>query len=143
MAHDFDVGDYAAAATVYLPAEARLIRSRAASLVELIEREFDRRVLFTVLSVAAGETTTAEVLYSMPAPFGVFDLGVVPQAELRPTSIDVHLDFPDAWIVTGTPPADGDGSSISWQGTPITPCISWQGPSVEPAGSGRGTPPVP
>jgi len=63
-ADNFDVGEYAAAASVYLPAEARGIRSKVdggRSLVELLEREFGRRVVLTVLVAAAGQRTTADM----------------------------------------------------------------------------------
>ena len=123
---NFDVGEYAAAASVYLPTEARGIRSRVnggRSLVELFEREFDRRVVLTVVVAKAGQTTTAEISYRMPSD-GAFELGIVPQPELRGTPVSVAITFPPGILGAGS--VDGleiDGDMARYVGRPSTPLM--------------------
>jgi hypothetical protein len=123
----YPVGTYVAAANVYLPAEATRVRSRVdggRSLVDLFEREFDRRVVLTVLVVDAGETTSAEITFRMPVDVERFELGMVPQPELSPTEVAVSVAFPGAVRLLRAPPGTSvEGSTISYEGTPTEPLV--------------------
>jgi len=129
-ADNFDVGEYAAAASVYLPASARRIRSRVdggRSLVELYEREFDRRVVLTVLAAKSGQTTTAEISYRMPVvDTGGFVLGLVPQPELRPSPVSVELGFPEsARVIDASPLFSVEANTLRYEGVPLAPLTLW------------------
>jgi hypothetical protein len=125
----YPIGTYVAAASVYLPAEARRIRSRVddgRSLVELFEREFDRRVVLTVLMAAAEQTTTAEITFRMPVEPGGFELGILPQPELRPTEFMVTATLADGATITSTSAGTtSQGGTLTYEGTPTTPIVIW------------------
>jgi hypothetical protein len=128
-ADSFDVGEYAAAASVYLPSEATRIRSKVdggGSLVKLFEREFDRRVVLTVLVAKSGHATTAEISYRMPVQLGVFELGIVPQPELRPTPVTVEITFPEGVRFADiSPNLAAEGGALHYDGVPRIPLTLW------------------
>ena len=124
----YPVGTYLAAASVYVPADATHLRivGRGA-LVELYEREFDRRVAMTVLRTGSGETTSARIAYRIPASgTGGFRIGIVPQPELHPTGVHVALTFPPGTQVSSHAPGTTlEGTTVSYEGVPTTPVSLW------------------
>lgn len=128
---DVPVGYYAAFVNVYLPRGAEGIDVHGGS-VQLVEREFGRRVVMGLIGAPSGGTGTLRVTYRVPGLAArngdewVFRLDVIPLPALRPDRFQISVELPAGAEVTSS--ASGvtvEGTTLEWEGAPTTPRYLW------------------
>lgn len=129
------VGSLHAYVSVYLPQAAQHVRASVDGkqpAVQLVQRDFEHRVLTALVGTLAGGTTSLVVKYSVPqlidptSPTGRISIDVVPQPALQAATYSMEVSLPPGSRVTGASPAvETEDSSIRWSGAPTRPEVVW------------------
>jgi hypothetical protein len=96
---------------IYVPAAAQVmsIELNSQPITVFAEEENDRKSLGAYVEIERGDRAVMEVEYELPITAGVYSLQIDPQPLANDARIDVRLNAPDDWLLTGPDKRDVAG----------------------------------
>ena len=122
------VGTFGAYVNLYLPAAAAFTKTSGDSTISVNQNEFGHPVVMQYLQAASHKTVTTTIHYTLSHAIenGEFSLDVIPLPALNPDHITVTFHAPQGSAITeASPGLQTEGSSVSYDGRPVTPIALW------------------